>query len=144
MAREPIVGPRRPIVSSVTGAPLPTDADVRALLLRQVTSPVRFLEAMGAAAVGIDLWIEAGPGRVLSGLAAGWIRAPVLAMEAGGESLQGLLRVAGAAFALGAPLRPAALFEGRWSRPFPARWRPRFFTNPCELAPMPEPTSEPV
>ena len=141
MAREAIVGPRRTIVSSVTGAPLPTDADVRALLLRQVTSPVRFLEAMGAADVGIDLWIEAGPGRVLSGLAAGWIRTPVVAIESGGESLQGLLRAAGAAFALGAPLRPAALFDGRWSRPFPARWRPRFFTNPCELAPAPEPAT---
>ena len=116
---------------------MPPDADVRGLLLRQVTSPVRFLEAMAAAAEGIDLWIEAGPGRVLSGLAAGWVRAPVVAIEAGGESLRGLLRAAGAAFALGAPLEPAALFDGRCSRPFPIPLAPRFFANPCELAPLP-------
>ena len=83
---EPIARPRRSIVLTVTGAILAPDVDVRQLLLRQITSPVRFLEAMSGAAPGIDLWIEAGPGRVLSGLTAGWVPAPVIAMEAGGAS----------------------------------------------------------
>ncbi len=138
LVREPIARPQRSIVSTVTGAALSADVDVRQLLLRQVTAPVRFLEAMAGAAPGIDLWIEAGPGRVLSGLAAGWVPAPIIAIEAGGESLRGLLNAAGAAFAMGAPVDPAALFDGRWCRPFASPWRPRFFTNPCELAPLPD------
>lgn len=133
---EPIGAPSRPFASSVTGSAMPADADVRGLLLRQVTAPVRFLEAMNAADEGIDLWIEAGPGRVLAGLATDWVQAPVVSIEAGGESLRGLLRVAGAAYALGAPVRTTALFEGRFSRPFPHVWRPRFLANPCESAPM--------
>lgn len=135
--RESIGPPRRPIASSVTGSAIAEGADVRGLLLRQVTEPVRFLEAMNAVDAGIDLWIEVGPGRVLAGLADGWVQAPVVPLEAGGESLRGLLRAVGAAFVLGAPIRPSALFEGRFCRPFSTPWRPRFLVNPCELAPLP-------
>ncbi len=63
--------PSRSMVSTVTGARLTPDVDIPRLLLRQVTSPVRFLEAMSEAAKDIDLWIEAGPGRVLTGLVGG-------------------------------------------------------------------------
>jgi enediyne polyketide synthase len=59
---------RREVISTVTGSRLDRDEDVRALLTRQVTAPVRFLEAVTEAAEDVDLWIEVGPGRVLSGL----------------------------------------------------------------------------
>ena len=102
LAQRPIGRLRRTVVSTVTGARLAADADLRELLLRQVTSPVRFAAAMVEAAGGIDLWIEVGPGRVLSGLVPELIPAPVLSTEAGGPSLIGLLGAVGAAFALGA------------------------------------------
>ncbi len=59
---------RRAVVSTITGDRLPRDADLRELLRRQVTSPVRFREALSGCE-GVDLWIEVGPGAILSGLA---------------------------------------------------------------------------
>ena len=128
---------RRIVISTVTGAPLGPDEDLRALLYRQVTSPVRFTEAMAAAArEGVDLFVEVGPGAVLSGLVAECMNTPVVALDAGGPSLKGLLRAVGAAFALGAPIRHEAFFAQRFTRPFNLDWAPRFFVSPCELAPV--------
>ncbi|WP_165224021.1 type I polyketide synthase [Aquisphaera insulae] len=138
LAREPVGTLERTVISTVTGARLARDVDVRDLLVRQVTGPVRFLEAMDEAAPGVDLGIEVGPGRVLTGLAGELFPAPVVSVEAGSESLAGLLTVLGAAFALGAAVNPAPLFKDRLTRPFPIPWSPRFFINPCELAPLPE------
>jgi enediyne polyketide synthase len=140
LAREAIHPLRRRVISTVTGRELPPGADVRALLVRQLTNPVRFDEAL-AAAGEVDLWIEVGPGRMLSGLAeaAGTSpRPPCLSLDAGGQSLQGLLHATGAAFALGAPVAVAALFADRFTRPLDPAVRPRFFESPCERAPLPD------
>lgn len=160
----------RPVFSTIAGALLPADADLRELLCRQVTRPVRFLEAVQAAAQlapraqlastsgsvvadtqnrllghpGVDLWIEVGPGHVLTGLVREIMDAPAVALDAGGPSLRGLLHAAGAAFALGAPLQHHVLFKDRFTRPFDLDWRPKFFANPCELAPLPEDSATPV
>jgi enediyne polyketide synthase len=124
----------RPVVSTVTGAPLACETDVRALLCRQVTAPVRFVDAIMSADRSVDLWLEVGPGRVLSGLLT-YVDTPAIALDAGGASLRGVLQAVGAAFALGAPVDPTALFAERFVRPFDLAWQPRFFVNPCELAP---------
>src|SRR5262249_36935236 len=39
---------------------------------------------------------------------------------------------------LGAPVRLGALFEDRFTRPFDLEAKPKFFVNPCELAPIGE------
>jgi enediyne polyketide synthase len=135
---------RRIVFSTTSGARLKSEEarDLRGLLCRQVTAPVRFTEALAAVAeaMPVDLWIEVGPGRVLSGLVAQQEAAhpPAVALDAGGTSLAGLLTGVGAAFTLGAPVAARVLFEGRFTRPFEAERRPRFFTNPCERAPLPE------
>jgi enediyne polyketide synthase len=126
----------RTVASSVTGAPLAEDADLRGLLHRQLTSPVRFYEALKAVKDRADLWIEVGPGGALSELAGEILDAPVIPLNVGGPSFTGLLKAAGAAFALGAPLDAAFLFEGRFSRPFDPDRPLRFLTNPCETAPV--------
>jgi enediyne polyketide synthase len=155
LAREHFAKPKQPIFSTVTGARLDEDEDLRALLCRQVTSPVRFESAL-AALLGVDadldgksggrwkarsgrrmdLLIEVGPGAVLSNLARETADIPVVALDAGGNSLGGLLQALGAAFALGAPVQHAALFADRFVRPFAADWKLKFFVNPCELAPV--------
>ena len=62
--------PAWPVYSNVTTAPVTAAADARALLLRQLTSPVRWVElirAMAAAHPGAT-FVEMGPGNVLTGL----------------------------------------------------------------------------
>ena len=130
-----------PVVSSVTGSRLSPSENLRDLLTRQVTSPVRFSEALAAASAEVDCWIEVGPGHVLSGLATDCGAKPAFVLDAGGASLKPLLQTLGALFALGAPVDASALFAGRFTRAFNLDWKPRFFVNPCELAPVPEVSS---
>ncbi|HEX6292809.1 MAG TPA: type I polyketide synthase [Herpetosiphonaceae bacterium] len=135
LATEQFRPPQRTVVSTVTGAALDHNADLRDLLYRQVTQPVRFMEASAAASHLCDLFVEVGPGQVLSYLVGDFLPVPALPIDAGGPSLQGLLRVVGAAFVKGAPVRVRELFADRLIRPFDLDQQPRFFTNPCELAP---------
>ncbi|MBP2327914.1 enediyne polyketide synthase [Kibdelosporangium banguiense] len=121
---------RNRVVSTVTGAELVADADLVELLERQITEPVRFVEAVTEAAVDADLIIEVGPGHVLSGLVRETVPVPVVAMDSDSPSIEGLLRVAAAAYALGAPVRHAGLFEGRHVKQLPNPIR--LFANPCE------------
>jgi enediyne polyketide synthase len=132
----------RPIASTVTGAMLDGATDVRALLLAQVVSPVRFTEAAALAIAQSDLVIEAGPGAVLAGLLRGCGAGPVVSTDAGGPSLRGLLTALGAAYVLGAPVRLGGLAADRVTRPFDLDWRPSFLASPCEQAPADEDASE--
>ena len=129
----------RVVVSTITGKALTSSANLPELLRQQITSPVLFMNAATVAeAEKIDLWLEVGPGQVLGGLMTDITGTPVISLDAGGPSLRGLLNAVGAAFVLGQPVNHAALFEGRFTRPFDRNWRPRFFVNPCELAPLGE------
>ena len=136
LEREEFAQFQRPVFSTVTGRHLGDDDDLRALLREQVTSPVRFMEAVDAAVdAGVDLWIEVGPGQTLSGLVSEFRNEPAIALDAGGTSIRGLLNAIGACFCLGARVAHDELFADRFARPFDLDWHPRFFTNPCELAP---------
>lgn len=145
LAKMSLAAPRRPVVSTVSGESLGPDTGpegVARILLRQITEPVRFQEAVAIAAPGVDLWLEVGSGRVLSGLMEdirrdGGHAAPVLPLDAGGASLAPLLGALGAAYCLGAPVAVEALFAGRLARPFPLDRQFRFIANPCEEAPEP-------
>ncbi len=124
------------VLSTVTGAALPDDTDVPELLIRQVRDPVRFSQAVAAMADGVDLLVEVGPGRVLSGLAEQIAPdVPVVAVDTDGPSLAGLLSAVAAAYVLGAPVRPDGLFADRFTRPFPEDKTFRFFASPCESVP---------
>jgi len=126
----------RCVLSTVTGDALPADADLRELLVRQVREPVRFSAAAGRMAAAADLLIEVGPGRVLSGLAAGIApEVPVIPLDTDGASLAGLLSATAAAYVLGAPVRTDVLFGDRFTRPLPLDKVFRFFASPCESAP---------
>lgn len=126
------------VISTVTGAPLPTDVDLIDLLTRQITDPVRFTDAVTTAAQAVDLFLEVGPGQTLTQLAAASVMTPSIPLDAGGASLCGLLLATGAAYALGANVRQDALFRDRFYRPFDLNWQASFLVNPCELAPVGE------
>ncbi len=58
-----------PVVSNVEAAPNQDASRVRELLVKQVSAPVRWQETIAACVdLGVDRYIEIGPGKVLSGL----------------------------------------------------------------------------
>lgn len=123
-------GPQYRVISTVTGDRISPDADIRALLLDQFVSPVRFNGALKAAAAECDFFLEVGPGSGLTRLAraAGYKAASV---DAHGSSLKGLLDAAALAFLSGVPIDAAQLFEGRSTRAFDPAYRPVLLANPC-------------
>ncbi|GII88960.1 polyketide synthase [Sphaerisporangium siamense] len=126
----------RRIVSTVTGETLASSTDVRVLLRDQITDPVLFTQAVERAAKDIDLFVEVGPGRVLSGLAASVTDVPAVPLDTDDESLTGLLRVAGAAYVSGVPVVHEELFHGRLLRPLEVGTEFSFFQSPVEQAPQ--------
>ncbi|MEV0565414.1 type I polyketide synthase [Dactylosporangium sp. NPDC050588] len=147
----------RRVVSTVTGDVLTRDTDVATLLHRQITDPVLFNQAVELAAKDIDLFIEVGPGRVLSHLAASVTDVPTVALDTDDESLAGVLRAVAAAYIVGAAPVDSALFHGRLIRPVSVGATFSFFASPCEQAPtapvvrrraaltvVPQPAAEPV
>jgi [acyl-carrier-protein] S-malonyltransferase len=90
--------PRFPVVRNVDGGVTRKAADVRPFLLRQVASPVRWTDCVRRLAEeGAGLFVEVGPGRVLTGLVKRIVEAArgVSVEEPGG--LEKALAVAGAA-----------------------------------------------
>lgn len=60
---------RIPVVTNVEAAPNGDSSRIRDLLVRQVSAPVRWEESVAAmAAMGVELFVEIGPGKVLAGL----------------------------------------------------------------------------
>jgi [acyl-carrier-protein] S-malonyltransferase len=60
---------RIPVVSNVTAEPATSGAALKAALLPQITAPVRWQESVQAMSrLGVDTYIEVGPGKVLAGL----------------------------------------------------------------------------
>jgi enediyne polyketide synthase len=140
LEREQFVCPRHKVFSTITGAQLGYGEDLRELLCRQITSPVRFTGALRQMLdeVRPDLLIEVGPGAVLTGLTRETTHLPVISLDAAGNSLEGPLQAASAVFALGGEVQTSALFADRFTRPFSLNRKPKFFSNPCELAPATE------
>jgi acyl transferase domain-containing protein len=110
--------PAFPVYSNVTAAPHPADGgEIRALLLRQLVSPVEFvaeIEAMFAA--GARVFLNLGPKRVQANLVSQILvdrphRAVAVDDEDGG--LRGLLEGLAALLAEGAPINVRELFAGR-------------------------------
>ncbi|HEY5030372.1 MAG TPA: type I polyketide synthase, partial [Candidatus Angelobacter sp.] len=125
----------RTVVSTVTAQPLAPVADLKTLLAEQITKPVLFADALKIAAEEVDFFVEIGPGTVLSGIAAECTDRPVIALDAGSESLRGLLCAVGAAFALGGDVRTSRLYENRFGRPIDIKKKHSFLANPCETVP---------
>ncbi len=125
----------RRVISTVTAAPLAADADLKSLLSAQITKPVLFAEALNLAAGEVDLFLEVGPGSVLSGIVRESTRKPVIALDAGGESLRGLLSAVACTFALGAEIQAFPLYQKRFGRPVNLTRRLGFLANPCETIP---------
>jgi [acyl-carrier-protein] S-malonyltransferase len=61
--------PAMPVVTNVDARPTTAPHELRDALVRQVSAPVRWVESMQLLIEqGVDTFVEAGPGKVLSGL----------------------------------------------------------------------------
>lgn len=61
--------PKIPVVHNVTAQPEPCAEKIKALMIEQIYSPVRWVECVNTlVASGVNKTIECGPGKVLSGL----------------------------------------------------------------------------
>ena len=93
LAAVPFRDPVFPVVCNVDAGPVRTGAEARDALRRQVSRPVLWTACIEALrGEGIGLWVEAGPGKVLSGLmkriGRGWPQPPVTANVEDRESLE--------------------------------------------------------
>ncbi|HEV2345321.1 MAG TPA: SDR family NAD(P)-dependent oxidoreductase [Actinocrinis sp.] len=125
---------KRPVFSAVTGRVLDPADDVLELLVRQMTAPVRFHEALEHVCAQADLLCEIGPGRTLAALVADG-ESPCVSLDVGADGHRARAETAAALYASGALTNAAPLFAGRAARPIDP-WRERVFIgNPCAIAP---------
>lgn len=70
LAATPFKDPRVPVVTNVDAAPVTTGEAARDALVRQIDSPVRWVESVLRMEndFGVQTFVEVGPGNVLSGL----------------------------------------------------------------------------
>lgn len=135
VASLPFTSMQRRVISTISGVDVKRDSNLRRLLIDQLTEPVKFTEALASCIEDVELFLEVGPGRVLTNLVKPQSAAPVISVDACGPSMRGLLHAAAATYVLGVPVRLESLFEGRFNRPFDFDHSFTFFINPCELAP---------
>lgn len=83
--------PGFPVVANASAAPVRDAGRARELLVEQLTSPVRWVECVESMeATGSDLWLEVGPGKVLTGLMRRIDRKAVVKAVGGPEDLDAL------------------------------------------------------
>ena len=121
MSAEPVT---RSVFSTVTSRWLGRDTDIAELLANQLTAPVRFREAVEAIAAEADLFIEVGPGHVLTNLAS-FVSTPVVSSDRVEDAIA-------AAWIAGADVDVEALFANRFAKAFELETRPAFITSPTE------------
>jgi [acyl-carrier-protein] S-malonyltransferase len=98
LARVRFADPRVPVITNVEAEPNTSGARIPALLERQVTAPVRFIESVRKlAALGVTRVIEIGPGSVLTGLVARIERGIARANVATREDVESVVSGDGAA-----------------------------------------------
>lgn len=91
----PILDARIPVVSNVTGEAVQSGAEIRQLLLKQLTSAVRFDACVRTLlTAGVEAFVELGAGRVISGLIRRIDRSVPVYTTDSSEDLQSLLHFA--------------------------------------------------
>jgi acyl transferase domain-containing protein len=122
LGRHAVGSLRLPVWSNTTAAPYPNEpAAIRACLAAHVAKPVRFVEQVEAMyAAGARVFVEAGPGRVLTKLVddilANRVHVCVATDVPGEPSLRRLLLALAELAVAGVPLDSAGLFHGRDTR----------------------------
>ncbi len=112
------------VFSTVTARWLARETAIPELLANQLTAPVQFRAAVEAIAAEADLFIEVGPGSVLTNLAS-FAGTPIVSTDRIEDAIA-------AAWTAGADVDLDALFANRFSKPFDLAVRPAFIASPTE------------
>ena len=118
LADTEITEPTIDVWSNTTADLYPSDpSTIRQWMARQIVNPVRFADELQAMYDdGVRVFIEAGPGAVLTGLARATLGDDITTItveHAGSRDLQTFLRALGQYAATGRSLNTQALFQGR-------------------------------
>lgn len=122
LAGLPLGLPAFPVWSNTSAAPHAADPDlIRDLLAVHIARPVRFVEQIESMyAAGARLFVEVGPGKVLSGLVSrilGDREHVAMASDSGGDSsIRDFLTALGRLAALGVPVDTRFMFDGRGAK----------------------------
>ncbi|MGB8193412.1 MAG: type I polyketide synthase, partial [Chitinophagaceae bacterium] len=127
--------PRGKIYSTVTGALINRGEETINNLYNQLTKPVLFNKAFIGASENVDLWIEAGAGTILTNIASGFSKSPIIPLDFSGRSVKGILGIAGALFVTDNPFELELLFSNRFYRKLSFEEPFTFLSNPCETVP---------
>lgn len=125
----------RQIVSTVSGTIMPADTNIPNYLCQQISSPVRFMDAVKHAAPNLDLLIEVGPGALLEKITGSFCNLPAISIDVGGAGFEPYLCAAAAAYILGCAPNIGNLYQNRFTKKFDWDWNPVFIANPCETVP---------
>lgn len=124
--------PRVPVISGVSGAALGVETGLRRHLGGQITSPVDFIALARAVRGHCDALIEAGPGRVLSGLCRDIFDADLCVPLAADALRWNPNQAVAMAFALGVAVRWPAFHAQRLVRPYRQPAERVFLANPAQ------------
>ena len=120
------------VISTVTGTEMLPQASWQDYLSEQIVQPVRFQQAIEEAGELVDLFVEVGPGSILTQLVEDICDKPAMAMDVNGSSLMPYLNTVAAAFVLGCTEHVHDLFKDRFYRHFSWGVKSEFLKNPCE------------
>ena len=123
------------LFSGSGGQEIGVEIDLKNHLAEQITSPVDFSRLLAAMSAECDMFIEVGPGRVLTGLAqshaADAVR-PCFPVESLPGKHADLNVVLAEAFVRGSAVHWRELYTGRLVRAFVPAAQRKFYVNPCE------------
>jgi acyl transferase domain-containing protein/NAD(P)-dependent dehydrogenase (short-subunit alcohol dehydrogenase family)/acyl-CoA thioesterase FadM/phosphopantetheinyl transferase len=123
------------LYSTLDGKAFGVGRELGEYLSRQMVSPVDFIAMVRSLSADIDLMMEVGPGRILTGLADTNLlqrKTSCLPVEAVAEEWDGVNRLLAAAFIHGADIHWPKLYKNRLVRDFLMPAEKRFIANMCE------------
>ncbi|MGD0960312.1 MAG: SDR family NAD(P)-dependent oxidoreductase [Methylomonas sp.] len=123
------------LFTGIGGQEIGADLDLRNHLADQIVAPVDFSRLLESMSEHCDMFIEVGPGRVLTGLVQGHgaeaVR-PCFPVESKPGKDADLNAVIAEAFVRGGELNWPQLYAGRLVRMFVPASKRKFYVNPCE------------
>ncbi len=135
---------RHMVISPSTGGFISDDCDFVSVLKDQILNPVDFVSAIELAEKeGIDIFVEVGPGSILSGLARSILtnKKDLLICNSDigdqGQYVNSLNKLFAYLYASGVALNRNKIFEGRFFRKFTLPYKASFISSPCEVAVSP-------